>query len=342
MANGYYTHTTFPAINSYGASSAMRAELDAITAGFALLPNPIGIGQQGFSGGNFENPIIVGGTLDNVIIGGTTPAAATFTTLEANAAVEFNAGGTLAGTFTGGAFTGATIDNTVIGGTTRAAGSFTTLGANAAVTFSGGGAFTGTFVGGAWNSSTIDNAIIGGITPAPATFTNLSTTGTVTFSQRPTWAGHTPWDNSNLTNLNQLTNGPGYQTASGTVAQAGVAAALGKSNGFTGPMYFNWSGQGGQPSWLWGSNDGTNFYVWNPSNFSVNYANSAGSAGSVGGVSGPATRGAIAGTVNGNNFGVVSSQGGGLPSNYVVYGLTGPGNGTANAISVLGAQLYEN
>lgn len=33
---------------------------------------------------------------------------------------------------------------------------------------------------------------------------------------------------------------------------------------------FNWSGQSGQPSWLWGSNDGLNFYVWNPSNFNVN------------------------------------------------------------------------
>ena len=43
---------------------------------------------------------------------------------------------------------------------------------------------------------------------------------------------------------------------------------------------FNWSGQSGQPSWLWGSNDGTNYYVWNPSNFNVNYANSAGSASS--------------------------------------------------------------
>ena len=40
---------------------------------------------------------------------------------------------------------------------------------------------------------------------------------------------------------------------------------------------WNWSGQGGQPAWLWGSNDGTNMYVWNPSAFSVNYANSAGS-----------------------------------------------------------------
>ncbi len=41
---------------------------------------------------------------------------------------------------------------------------------------------------------------------------------------------------------------------------------------------FYWSGQGGQPTWLWGSNDGENFYVWNPSNFSVNYAASAGNS----------------------------------------------------------------
>ena len=41
---------------------------------------------------------------------------------------------------------------------------------------------------------------------------------------------------------------------------------------------WNWSGQGGQPNWVWGGNDGTNMYVYNPSNFSVNYASSAGNA----------------------------------------------------------------
>ena len=43
---------------------------------------------------------------------------------------------------------------------------------------------------------------------------------------------------------------------------------------------FNWVGQDGQPTWLWGSNDGSNYYVWNPANFSVNYATSAGTASS--------------------------------------------------------------
>ena len=47
----------------------------------------------------------------------------------------------------------------------------------------------------------------------------------------------------------------------------------------TGNWY--WSGQGGQPAWLWGGGDGTNFYVYNPSNFSVNYANSAGTLGAM-------------------------------------------------------------
>lgn len=38
---------------------------------------------------------------------------------------------------------------------------------------------------------------------------------------------------------------------------------------------WNWSGQGGQPTWLWGGNEPSNMYLYNPSNFSVNYANTA-------------------------------------------------------------------
>ena len=43
-------------------------------------------------------------------------------------------------------------------------------------------------------------------------------------------------------------------------------------------MNWAWSGQGGQPTWLWGGSDGTNVYVYNPANFSVNYATTAGTA----------------------------------------------------------------
>ena len=38
MSNSYYNHGTYPITNAPGASSALRAELDLVTAGFALLP----------------------------------------------------------------------------------------------------------------------------------------------------------------------------------------------------------------------------------------------------------------------------------------------------------------
>ncbi|WP_245298518.1 hypothetical protein [Sinorhizobium sp. A49] len=41
-----------------------------------------------------------------------------------------------------------------------------------------------------------------------------------------------------------------------------------------GDLNFHWSGQGGQPQWVWGGSDGVNMYVYNPANFSVNYATS--------------------------------------------------------------------
>ena len=49
----------------------------------------------------------------------------------------------------------------------------------------------------------------------------------------------------------------------------GVAKTLARSGNLDFPMTFNWSGQNGQPSWLWGSNNGTNISVWNPLNFRV-------------------------------------------------------------------------
>jgi hypothetical protein len=65
------------------------------------------------------------------------------------------------------------------------------------------------------------------------------------------------------------------QNTTGNAATATVAV---KANTLNNPqsgggMTFNWSGQAGQPSWLWGSNDGTNIYVYNPVNFSVANAN---------------------------------------------------------------------
>ena len=71
---------------------------------------------------------------------------------------------------------------------------------------------------------------------------------------------------------------PCVTTASGTAPAATLATksstlAQNGSNGAA--MTFNWSGQGGQPSWLWGGNNGADMYVYNPSNFNVNSATEA-------------------------------------------------------------------
>jgi len=43
-------------------------------------------------------------------------------------------------------------------------------------------------------------------------------------------------------------------------------------------LNFNWSGQGGQPPWLWGGSNGQDMYVYNPANFSVNNSAKLGNA----------------------------------------------------------------
>lgn len=75
-------------------------------------------------------------------------------------------------------------------------------------------------------------------------------------------------------------------TATTAAACTGNAATATKANpqrADGSQMAFNWIAQGGQPAWLWGGNDGTNMYVYNPANFNVNYAATAGSAPANGG-----------------------------------------------------------
>lgn len=68
----------------------------------------------------------------------------------------------------------------------------------------------------------------------------------------------------------------GYVNSAGTSNSCtGTAATLGGGGNPYAPMTFNWSGKDGQPIWLWGGNDGVNMYVYNPSNFKVNWAQSA-------------------------------------------------------------------
>lgn len=82
----------------------------------------------------------------------------------------------------------------------------------------------------------------------------------------------------------------GYANSAGSAPANGGTATNAEYIACEGAGYarVRWSGQSGQPTWLFGSNDGVNWYVWNPANFNVNYAtnanyaNSAGSANSAG------------------------------------------------------------
>lgn len=71
----------------------------------------------------------------------------------------------------------------------------------------------------------------------------------------------------------------GSNINAGTIAEARLPATTSqrtyprRSDG--GSINFIWSGQTGQPQWLWGGNDGTNMQVYNPSNFSVAWAANA-------------------------------------------------------------------
>lgn len=148
---------------------------------------------------------ITGGTVDGVVIGGTTPAAGAFTTLSAT-------GGTVDGTVIGGtapaagAFTTLSASSTVsgtgfstylasppaIGGTAPAAGTFTTLNAT------GGGSLTGTWsdLGSVTtvdiNGGSIDGAAIGASSASTGAFTNLSASSTVSGTGFSTYLASPP------------------------------------------------------------------------------------------------------------------------------------------------------
>lgn len=83
---------------------------------------------------------------------------------------------------------------------------------------------------------------------------------------------------------------------------------------------FHWSGQPGQPSWVWGGNAAGDMYVWNPANFNVAY---------VGGI--PASR--VTDTAGTNTF----SQGSGIRLPQMI---GGAGTNTMNWRSSDGQMLH--
>jgi Chaperone of endosialidase len=112
-------------------------------------------------GGLTIAPSGTSGTINNVIIGGTTPLAGSFTTLSASLSVSLTPSGSLSIAPSGS--TG-TINNVSIGQSTAAAGSFTNLSSS------------GTVSGSGFSTYLASPPAIGGTAAAAGTFTTLSAT----------------------------------------------------------------------------------------------------------------------------------------------------------------------
>lgn len=101
------------------------------------------------------------------------------------------------------------------------------------------------------------------------------------------WFNYLPInDRNNIATISTYCMGNGKKdyasvTASGFIKNGGNENQLLRADG--GVAAFNWAGQSGQPTWLWGGNDFNSYYVYNPSNFRVAYASSAGNADTVDG-----------------------------------------------------------
>lgn len=145
----------------------------------------------------------------------------------------------------------------------------------------------GTGAHGVWNIHITGNAatvstltaaqIIGGLGYQPPALNGNGAHGTWPINVLG-WAGAVDWANvhNRPTTLSGFANDVGYITA--------VGRAFPRRSDNGSDMNFHWLGQAGQPTWLWGSNDGYNQFVWNPANFSVaraGYADGAGVANSV-------------------------------------------------------------
>lgn len=86
------------------------------------------------------------------------------------------------------------------------------------------------------------------------------------------------YDGSAAKSINITPASIGALTSSGKAANATYADTAGRAYPYKvggTAMNFNWSGKDGQPIWLWGGNDGTEMYVYNPSKFSVASATTA-------------------------------------------------------------------
>lgn len=117
----------------------------------------------------------------------------------------------------------------------------------------------------------IVNQHTGNDTNYPLVWSNQANTSNVTENQL-----FKSWADLYYNPKNKRLTVGGSVVSSSFVKSGGTSQQLLRADG--GVAAFNWSGQSGQPTWLWGGNDFNSYYVYNPSNFRVAYAASAGNA----------------------------------------------------------------
>lgn len=102
----------------------------------------------------------------------------------------------------------------------------------------------------------------------PLVWSNQSNTSSVTENQL-----YKSWADLYYNPKNKRLTVGGSVVSSSFVKSGGTNQQLLRADG--GIASFNWTGQSGQPAWLWGGNSEHSYYVYNPSNFRVAYASSA-------------------------------------------------------------------
>ena len=241
MSNSYYNHGSYPVTGAPGASAALRAELDLVTAGFALLPTLSGNANKALvidSGGTAVT--VTTGTL--ALAGNLATTGAYNTTLIQGASTSLTlplvngtlatlagtetlsnktiAASTLSGTVSGG---GNQINNVIVGASTPLAGTFTTLTATTA------------------NVTGVATLATGAVlnTPASMTATNITGTAAGLTAGNVTTNANLTGDVTSVGNATTLTNAPviakvltGYVSGAGTVAATdSILQAIQKLNG---------------------------------------------------------------------------------------------------------------
>ena len=217
------------------------------------------------------------GDINNMRIGATTTASGKFSTLDSSGQTTMTANISSAGTGSGTLVVTGGIglsENLRAAGSIFATGNVTAVqgifsgnvtdNANRVITsvsvsagtgMSGGGTITGPS-----GSVTLTNAGVLSLTGTTNRITVSAATGNITLNL--------PQDiQSGASPTFTATNFSGTAASLNIGGQAAYATYL---NVEAYNQKFHWSGQPGQPSYLWGSNTGADGYVYNPSNFNVN------------------------------------------------------------------------